>query len=142
MSMVDIVTPRWVTPPERCRVVARTSAQQPAVPPERWSEIVARVEHEGIRPIARDLGVSHEAIRSVLRAAGHADLLADTERKSRLAALAPAPPAPPRKVPVERYPEVVRLCEHHTQAEVAAMFGVSQFTVWRIVKQCRRQVAS
>jgi predicted DNA-binding protein (UPF0251 family) len=25
------------------------------------------------------------------------------------------------------------LCERHTQAEVAALFGVSQDTIWRII---------
>lgn len=57
-----------------------------------------------------------------------------TRRANEAARVArPAPPVPPRKVPVERYPEVVRLCERHTQAEVAEQLGVSQNTIWRIV---------
>ncbi|HET8629861.1 MAG TPA: transposase family protein, partial [Thermomicrobiales bacterium] len=54
-----------------------------------------------------------------------------------LAAAAPPPPPAPRKVPRERYGEVARLCQRHTQAEVAAMLGVSQATVWRIVRHER-----
>ena len=88
---------------------------------------------EGVRTVARDLGVSHEAVRAALRAAGRADLLADADRRRRLESAAPAPPPPPRKVPLERHAEVRRLCERHTQAEVAALFGVSQDTIWRIV---------
>jgi hypothetical protein len=34
---------------------------------------------------------------------------------------------------VERHGEARHLCEPHTQAEVAALFGVSQMTIWRIV---------
>jgi hypothetical protein len=94
---------------------------------------VARAEREGTRRLARDLGVSHEAVRAALRAAGRADLLADSDRRRRLEAAAPAPPPPPRKIPLEHHDEVRRLCERHTQAEVAARFGVSQATIWRIV---------
>lgn len=53
----------------------------------------------------------------------------------------PRPPAP-RKVPRERYGEVARLCERHTQAEVAALLGVSQATIWRIVRHQRAAAAA
>ncbi|HET8630693.1 MAG TPA: transposase family protein [Thermomicrobiales bacterium] len=70
---------------------------------------------------------------------GRADLPDDPARRRRLAAAAPPPPPAPRKVPRERYGEVARLCQRHSQAEVAAMLGVSQATVWRIVR-CQRPV--
>ena len=46
------------------------------IPRERWSEVAARAEREGLRAVARDLGVSHETVRSVLRSATHADAVA------------------------------------------------------------------
>ena len=116
------------TPPPHYVVPRPTS-----LPAEQWPEIIARAECEGIRPIAHDLGVSHETIRALLRAAGRADLLEGADRHQRLAAAAPPPPPPPRKIPLEHHPEVRQLCERHTQAEVAALFGVSQMTIWRIV---------
>ena len=39
------------------------------IPEERWPEVVARARGKGLRGIARDLGVSHETVRSVLRTA-------------------------------------------------------------------------
>jgi hypothetical protein len=104
-----------------------------AIPAADWPALIARAEREGTRRLAHDLGVSHEAVRAALGAAGRADLLTDTGRRRRLAATAPAPPPLPRKIPLERHAEVRRLCERHTQAEVAALFGVSQDTIWRIV---------
>jgi hypothetical protein len=38
----------------------------PRIPEERWPEVVALAKHEGLRGIARDLGVSHETVRAVL----------------------------------------------------------------------------
>jgi hypothetical protein len=75
-------------------------------------------------------------VRAALRTAGRADLLEDPGRR-RLEATAPAPPPPPRKIPLGRHDEVRRLCERHTQAEVAALFGVSQATIWRIIHGSR-----
>jgi plasmid maintenance system antidote protein VapI len=112
---------------------ARYAVPRNAIPEEDWPALIERAEREGVRALARDLGVSREAVRSALRAAGRADLLADLARRRLLEATAPPPPAPPRKIPLERHAEVRRLCERHTQAEVAAMFGVSQDTIWRIV---------
>jgi hypothetical protein len=117
----------------RPQAPARYAVPRTTIPEADWPAIVARAEHEGTRPIARDLGVSHEAVRSVLRAAGRADLLADPARRQWLEGTAPPPPPPPRTIPLEQHPEVRRLCERHTQAEVAAMFGVSQNMIWRIV---------
>lgn len=53
----------------------------------------------------------------------------------------PRPPAP-RKVPRERYGEVARLCQRHSQAEVAARLGVSQATVSRVVRHEREANAA
>ena len=44
-------------------------ARPPRIPRERWPEVVARAECESLRGIARDLGVSHETVRAVLRSA-------------------------------------------------------------------------
>jgi hypothetical protein len=119
------------------RYAAATRAHR--IPRDRWPEIIARVEREGLRPIARDLGVSHEAVRTVLVAAGRGDLLADAARTRRLAAAAPPPPPAARKIPQERYGEIVALCQRHTQAEVAALLAVSQTTVWRVAQRARRE---
>ena len=48
----------------------------PRIPRERWPEVAARARREGLRAVARDLGVSHETVRSVLRSATHADAVA------------------------------------------------------------------
>ena len=45
----------------------------PRIPRERWSEVAARAKREGLRSVARDFGVSHETVRSVLRAVSPAD---------------------------------------------------------------------
>jgi hypothetical protein len=113
-----------------------------AIPNEQWPAIIVRAEHEGTRSIARDLGVSHVGVCAALRAAGRADLLADPGRRRRLEATASTPPLPTRKIPLERHAEVRRLCERYTQAEVAAMFGVSQDTIWRIVHGRRHELPS
>ena len=44
-----------------------------AIPQERWPEVAARAGREGLRAVARDLGVSHETVRAVLRGAGQPD---------------------------------------------------------------------
>ncbi len=151
MREIDVVAPPLVPflYPERVlrarqrRGVGRyaAGAKQCRIPEERWPEIVARAEQEGLRCIAHDFGVSHEAVRAVLRAAGRADLLADAERTYRLAAAAPPPPPARAKVPKDRHKEVVLLCQRHTQADVAAMLGVSQATIWRIVSRAKAQQA-
>ncbi len=121
-------------------ITARDSRH--AIPSPHWPTIVARAEGESLRMIARDYGVSPNAIRTVLVSAGHANLLIDQERRQRLATSGPLPPPAPRKVAQDRYAEVVELCQHHTQAEVAEMFGVSQTTVWRIVQQAKKRMRS
>ena len=40
-----------------------------AIPQEHWREVAARAEREGLCTVARDLGVSHETVRTVVRAA-------------------------------------------------------------------------
>ena len=44
-------------------------AKPPRIPRERWPEVVARAECEGLRSIARGFGVSHETVRAVIRSA-------------------------------------------------------------------------
>jgi hypothetical protein len=56
------------------RYAAGTKA--PRVPRERWPEIAERATREGLRTVARDLGVSHETVRAVLRAVAQADPVA------------------------------------------------------------------
>ncbi len=41
----------------------------PRIPKERWPEVAARAQREGLRAVARDFGVSHETVRVVLREA-------------------------------------------------------------------------
>jgi hypothetical protein len=45
-----------------------TATKGPRIPRERWFEAVTRVPHEGLRAVARDFGVSHETVRSVVQA--------------------------------------------------------------------------
>ncbi len=42
------------------------------IPEDRWPEVVARAQQEGLRSIARDFVVTHETVRSVLRVASPA----------------------------------------------------------------------
>ena len=51
-----------------------------------------------------------------------------------LASQVPFPPPAPAKVPKERHGEIALLCQRHTQGEVAALLGVSQATIWRILR--------
>ena len=105
------------------------------MPAERWPEIIERARDESLRALARAYGVSHNAIRTVLVKTGHAHLLHDEGRRQRLAARVPFPPPAAPKVPEERHAEVALLCQRHTQAEVAALLGVSQATIWRVVRR-------
>ena len=42
----------------------------PRIPREQWPEVAARARREGLRAVARDFGVSHETVRSVVLAIG------------------------------------------------------------------------
>ena len=42
-------------------------AKGPRIPQDRWPEVAVRAKHEGLRAVARDFGVSHETVRSVVR---------------------------------------------------------------------------
>ncbi len=44
--------------------------KEPRIPRERWPEVVVRAQREGLRAVARDLGVSYDALRSVIRVVG------------------------------------------------------------------------
>jgi hypothetical protein len=60
------------------KVVAGKPRRQPAndpantqwkIPPSDWGIVLRRSEHESLRQIAKDYGVSYEAVRRVIRAA-------------------------------------------------------------------------
>src|SRR5215208_5580094 len=44
-----------------------TMAKGPIIPRERWPEVAARAEREGLRSVARDLGISHETVRAIVK---------------------------------------------------------------------------
>jgi hypothetical protein len=44
-----------------------TVAKGPRIPRERWPEVAVRAKDEGLRAVARDFGVSHETVRSVVK---------------------------------------------------------------------------
>ena len=48
----------------------------PLIPREQWSEIVVRVQREGLRAVARDFGVSHETVRAVVKRVEHGAIAA------------------------------------------------------------------
>ncbi len=83
MREIDVVAPPLVPflYPERMlrsrqrRGVGRyaAAAKGPRIPKERWPEVAARARLEGLRAVARDLGVSHETVRTVVRAATRPD---------------------------------------------------------------------
>ena len=39
----------------------------PRIPQEQWSEVALRVTAEGLRAVARDFDVPHEAVRSICK---------------------------------------------------------------------------
>jgi hypothetical protein len=39
----------------------------PLIPRERWTEVAARAEREGLRTVARNLGEFYQTVRSVVR---------------------------------------------------------------------------
>ena len=44
-----------------------TTAKEPINPRERWPEVAARVHRDGLRSAARDLGISHETVRAIVK---------------------------------------------------------------------------
>lgn len=52
----------------RCGVGKYASvAKGPRIPRERWAHVATRAKREGIRAVARNLGVSHETLRTVVK---------------------------------------------------------------------------
>ena len=81
---IDVVAPPLVPflYPERAlrarqrRGVGRYSAEAkgPRIPKERWPKVAERARREGLRAVARELGVSHETVRTVVQAVARAGL--------------------------------------------------------------------
>jgi hypothetical protein len=44
-----------------------TVAKGPRIPREQWSEVSAQADREGLRNTARELGVSHETVRAIVK---------------------------------------------------------------------------
>jgi hypothetical protein len=44
-----------------------SGSRRRSIPEECWPEVIVRAKTEGLRKIARDLGVSHETVRAVLQ---------------------------------------------------------------------------
>jgi hypothetical protein len=44
-----------------------TTAKGSLIPRERWPEVAERVQREGLRDVARELRVSHETVRTVVK---------------------------------------------------------------------------
>jgi hypothetical protein len=75
---IDVVTPPLIPfmYPERLLRSRRragigryaVAAKGPQIPKERWSEVAVRAKREGLRVVARELGVSHETVRKIVRA--------------------------------------------------------------------------
>ena len=42
-------------------------AKGPLITRERWPEVAARAEREGLRSVARDFGISHETVRAIVK---------------------------------------------------------------------------
>ncbi len=78
MREIDVVSPPLVPflYPERVlrsrqrRGVGRyaTGVKAAKIPEACWAIVAARAKHEGLRAVARDFGVSHETVRSVVHA--------------------------------------------------------------------------
>jgi hypothetical protein len=45
-------------------------AKGPLIPSERWLEVAAQVECQGLRAVARNWGVSHETVRLICKRVG------------------------------------------------------------------------
>ena len=53
-----------------------TMSKSLRIPRERWPLIAARAEREGLRAVARELGVSHETVRVIAKCVKHEVLTA------------------------------------------------------------------
>jgi hypothetical protein len=76
--LVPFLYPEQMLRSRRRRGVDRyaAGAKAPRIPRERRPKVAARAKREGLRTVARDLGVSHETVRSVVLATAGAHPLA------------------------------------------------------------------
>ena len=49
-------------------------AKRPRIPREHWPDVATRAKREGLRAVARQFGVSHETVRSMVRSVSQAGL--------------------------------------------------------------------
>lgn len=87
--LVPFLYPERVLRPRRRSGAGRYAAgtKAPRIPRERWPAIATRAEREGLRTVARDLGVSHETVRSLVLALTRAEM-AVSRRRSQCSRLA------------------------------------------------------
>ena len=73
--LVPFLYPEPVLRARQRRGIGRYSAEAkgPRIPKARWPEVAERARRDGLRAVARELGVSHETVRSVLRSVARAD---------------------------------------------------------------------
>jgi hypothetical protein len=72
LPLVPFLYPERVLRSRRRSGVGRyaTAAKGPRIPRERWAQVAVRAKHEGLRAVARDFGVSHETVRSMVKQVG------------------------------------------------------------------------
>jgi hypothetical protein len=74
----------WVATSERVLRARRRAgagryaarAKGPCIPRDQWPVVSARAQREGLRAVARALGVSHETVRAVVQATARVPPLA------------------------------------------------------------------
>ena len=67
--LVPFLYPERVLRSRQLRGLRRyaTGAKGPRIPEDQWPEVAGRAKREGLRCVARDIGVSHETVRTVLQ---------------------------------------------------------------------------
>ena len=70
--LVPLLYPAWVLQGQQRAGSGRyaRATSRSRIPLEQWAEVAARARTDGLRPVARDLGVSHETIRTIVNRVG------------------------------------------------------------------------